>query len=122
MILNDNIFSASQTAAGATHPFFDDDLPEVHEPYLPPLEESENDVYTLVLDLDETLVHYFDVSLNYHQLGADSHFLIRPGCFEFLDEMAKYYELVIFTAAMQDVSTIDSSMLIVCWTRLTRIE
>ena len=62
MILSDNIFSASQTAAGATHPFFDDDLPEVTEPFLPPLEEGEEDVYTLVLDLDETLVHYFDVS------------------------------------------------------------
>ena len=61
--------------------------------------------YTLVLDLDETLVHYFDVSPSpfYTQLGAESHFLIRPGCFEFLEEMAKYYELVIFTAAMQDV-------------------
>ena len=35
-------------------------------------------------------------------MGADSHFLIRPGCFEFLEEMAKFFELVIFTAAMQD--------------------
>jgi TFIIF-interacting CTD phosphatase-like protein len=46
-----------------------------------------------VLDLDETLVHYFD-------LGPDSHFLIRPGCVEFLKEMALHYEVVIFTAAM----------------------
>jgi len=65
-------------------------------PFLPPLTEEEKETtYTLVLDLDETLVHYFD-------LGPESHFLIRPGCFEFLDEMAKYFELVIFTAAMQD--------------------
>lgn len=35
-------------------------------------------------------------------MGPDSHFLIRPGCFEFIEEMSKYYELVIFTAAMQD--------------------
>jgi CTD small phosphatase-like protein 2 len=28
--------------------------------------------------------------------------LIRPGAREFLDLMNKYYELVIFTAAMQD--------------------
>lgn len=48
-----------------------------------------------MLDLDETLVHYFD-------LGPDSHFLIRPGCSEFIEELSKYYELVIFTAAMQD--------------------
>lgn len=40
-------------------------------------------------------MHYFD-------LGPDGHFLIRPGCTEFLDELSKYYEVVIFTAAMQD--------------------
>lgn len=26
-------------------------------PYLPPMEKSNSDVYTLVLDLDETLIH-----------------------------------------------------------------
>lgn len=89
-------FTKGQTAAGATHPFFDDDLPQVVEPFLPPLpHEEEGKTYSLVIDLDETLVHYFD-------MGPESHFLIRPGCFEFLDEMAKYFELVIFTAAMQD--------------------
>jgi len=89
-----HFFSAKQTAAGATHPFFDDDLPVVTPPFLPPLPKVEQETtYTLVIDLDETLVHYFD-------MGPDSHFLIWPGCFEFLEEMAKYYELVIFTAAM----------------------
>lgn len=34
-------------------------LPIVKSPFLPPLEK---DAYTLVLDLDETLVHYCDVS------------------------------------------------------------
>jgi len=33
-------------------------LPIVKSPFLPPLK---NDAYTLVLDLDETLVHYYDV-------------------------------------------------------------
>jgi hypothetical protein len=72
--------------------FFDDELPPVQEPFLPP---AEGDIYTLVLDLDETLVHYFD-------LGPDSRFEVRPGWDEFLSELSKYYELVIFTAAMQD--------------------
>ena len=86
-------FTQKQTAAGA-HPFFDDDLPKVFPPFLPPLSpEEQESTYTLVLDLDETLVHYFD-------MGPDSHFLIRPGCFEFIEEMSKYFELVIFTAAM----------------------
>jgi TFIIF-interacting CTD phosphatase-like protein len=30
------------------------------------------------------------------------HFLIRPGAREFLERLEKYYELVIFTAALQD--------------------
>ena len=51
--------------------------------------------YTLVLDLDETLVHYFEV-------GSEGTFLVRPGCDQFLTEMAEIYEVVIFTAAMQD--------------------
>jgi TFIIF-interacting CTD phosphatase-like protein len=29
--------------------------------------------------------------------------LIRPGCEEFLEELSKYYEIVVFTAAIQDV-------------------
>ena len=51
----------------------------------------------MVLDLDETLVHYFEV-------GSEGTFLVRPGCDQFLTEMAEIYEVVIFTAAMQDVS------------------
>lgn len=31
------------------------------------------------------------------------HFLVRPGCDVFLREMSEIYEVVIFTAAMQDV-------------------
>jgi len=52
----------------------------------------------LVLDLDETLVHYFEV-------GHEGHFLVRPGVDTFLKEMAELYEVVIFTAAMQDVNS-----------------
>jgi CTD small phosphatase-like protein 2 len=51
--------------------------------------------YCLVLDLDETLVHYLEV-------GGEGTFFVRPGCDKFLTEMAELYEVVIFTAAMQD--------------------
>ena len=62
--------------------------------------------YCLVLDLDETLVHYFEV-------GSEGTFLVRPGCDQSLTEMAELYEVVIFTAAMQDVSVINFCHLIV---------
>lgn len=50
---------------------------------------------TLVLDLDETLVHFA-----YSPSGGS--FLVRPGCFEFLKNISKYYEVMIFTAATQE--------------------
>lgn len=67
------------------------DLPVVEPPFLPEAPGR----YTLVLDLDETLVHYFEEN-------DEGHYLIRPGCEEFLQEASQYYELVIFTAALQD--------------------
>ena len=52
--------------------------------------------YTLVLDLDETLVHFQE------QEDGRNQFLIRPFAQLFLREMSKYYEVVIFTAALRD--------------------
>ena len=36
------------------------------------------------------------------EYGNDSYFLVRPGCVQFIELMAKYYEIVIFTAALQE--------------------
>ena len=52
--------------------------------------------YTLVLDLDETLIHFEE------NADGTSQFLIRPYAQNFLKEVSKYYELVIFTAALKD--------------------
>ncbi|CAD8046129.1 unnamed protein product [Paramecium sonneborni] len=59
-------------------------------PYLP---YTNPKTYTLVLDMDETLIHFTD------QTG---HFLIRPFAHQFLQEMSQFYELVVFTAGLPD--------------------
>ena len=41
---------------------------------------GKRDFYTLVLDLDETLVHYFE-------LDGSGYYDMRPGCIEFLTAM-----------------------------------
>ncbi|OMJ92281.1 hypothetical protein SteCoe_4938 [Stentor coeruleus] len=61
-------------------------------PFLP---ETPNKIYTLVLDLDETLVHYIDTENR-------GKYLIRPYVNEFLQALEKNFEIVIFTAAIQD--------------------
>lgn len=49
-------------------------------------------------------------------------FLTRPGAKDFLREMSKFFEVVIFTAAMQDVSFDSWLIYSVCWlgTKSTR--
>ena len=60
---------------------------------LPPL-DTKRFKYTLVLDLDETLVHFE---------ASERKFRLRPGCVAFLKAVAHpYYEVVVFTAASQD--------------------
>jgi len=58
--------------------------------------------YTLVLDLDETLVHF---KVN-PQNDGEGVLKVRPGATEFLDEMDKYYELIVFTGATQDYANL----------------
>jgi len=62
-------------------------------PYLPPI--SPKYKFTLVLDVDETLIHFFFTYIN-------GMFFVRPYCFEFLNEISKYYEIVTFTAGTKE--------------------
>jgi Dullard-like phosphatase family protein len=62
-------------------------------PYLPEMNKKYK--YTLVLDMDETLVHFFFTTVN-------GMFFVRPYCLEFLNELNKYYEIVTFTAGIKD--------------------
>ena len=79
---------------------------------MPLLRPQKADVYkrkTLILDLDETLVHSSfkppprpDIVLPVDIEGwvCNVYVLVRPGCIRFMEEMQKYYELVIFTASL----------------------
>ena len=65
---------------------------------------------TLVLDLDETLVHSnflpfprpsdVIIQIELDNEIHDIHVLVRPGVKEFLEKMSKRYEIVIFTASL----------------------
>ena len=54
--------------------------------------------YSLILDLDETLVHF---KIN-NEDDSEGVLQIRPGVIPFLEQVGKYYELIVFTAATQD--------------------
>merc|ERR1719327_1834869 len=86
-------------------------LPDLERrPLLPPSHLGP-DVYTLVLDLDETLIHYFE-------MDGVGNYGIRPGMHDFLTRMSQLgYEIIIFTAATQDyadwvIDQIDTEQLI----------
>lgn len=59
--------------------------------YLP--SKTSGHEYTLVLDLDETLVHYDEVG---------GQFFLRPFAQEFITQTSKIFEVVIFTAAVKE--------------------
>jgi len=51
--------------------------------------------YTLVLDIDETLFH-FKINEDDEEQGV---LKIRPGVFQFIDEVKEYYEIILFSEA-----------------------
>ena len=70
----------------------------VTSPFLgPSLNPKKN--FTLVVDLDETLVHYVEEE-------SRAYVQVRPYADYFLTEMGKYFEIVIFTAAAEDYADI----------------
>lgn len=62
--------------------------------------------YILVLDLDETLVHYkegysgFSNAFSY-KMNEDAKLKVRPGVQHLLETLDPYYHFVVFTAAMK---------------------
>ena len=75
------------------------------QPFLPPIDSSK--LYTLVLDLDETLIHYSENTEREgnHSIVMDDDsptYFVRSGLFTFLTRLSPYYEIVIFTAALKE--------------------
>ena len=71
---------------------------KVMPPFLPKI-DSEKYKYTLVLDLDETLVHYVKEE-------NSAYVQVRPYADYFLKELSKHFEIVLFTAAEEDYTNI----------------
>ncbi|XVF27430.1 hypothetical protein REPUB_Repub14bG0106000 [Reevesia pubescens] len=82
---------------------------EHHDQFLPPL--VSNSKRTIVLDLDETLVHSspepppptYDFKIKPRIDGVIMNFYVlkRPGVDEFLETISKNYEVVVFTAGLE---------------------
>ena len=67
---------------------------------IPYIKEPSTKDYTLVLDLDETLIHF---SVNAENEG---HLFFRPYLFHFLNSVSEFYELIIFTAGLKEYAKI----------------
>ena len=61
--------------------------------YLPPILPKFD--YSLVIDLDETLVHFIETR------SCNNFFIIRPYARLFLKKLAKLFEIIIFTSSEQ---------------------
>ena len=84
---------------------------------LPPKSEDKMNLKTLVLDLDETLAHgqnipfsspknQLSIECKLNDINTTIYFKIRPGVKEFLRKMSKLYEIVIFTASVEEYAKI----------------
>ena len=62
---------------------------------LPPINKKYE--YTLVLDLDETLIHYFP-----EETMNNGMFMVRPYCIYFLKELNELYEIINFSDKESD--------------------
>ena len=92
----------------------DENKDKINNKYLLPPKTSNKK--TLVLDLDETLVHSqflqfscpsdIIIKIEIEKEIYDIHVLVRPGVKDFLEIMEKYYEIVIFTASISKYADI----------------
>lgn len=98
----------TQTNTKFIFPFKNETSRNIH---LPPKSVNNKNKKTLILDLDETLVHSgftilpnhppdITISVEIENKIHNVYILVRPGAEEFLEKMSEIYEIVIFTASL----------------------
>lgn len=70
----------------------------IEQHYILPSRAENEPCYTLVLDLDETLVHYQDAE-------TEGKLLIRPFAIDFINTISAFFEIVIFTAGTKSYAS-----------------
>ena len=71
-------------------------IPKPSIPFLGPKNQNDKREYCLVLDLDETLVHYIE-----EENGENDYVKVRLGAENFVNILSEFCEIVIFTASTQ---------------------
>ena len=64
----------------------------INSPSVPYIRTVMKKNFCLVLDIDETIIHTMN-------LPFENYFLLRPGLIDFLEEISKLYEIIIFTSS-----------------------
>ena len=96
-IINNKIYEIQKKFKNKNNSNNDNGNPQIENlieelPYLPPKKKDDKRDYCLVLDLDETLVHFFEDNF-------EAYVKVRMGAENFITVLSKYCEIVIFTAS-----------------------
>ena len=106
------LFMSSFVLMKAVPPYESIPRYQLHHNLLPP-KNPNLPSHTLVLDLDETLVHcYLEEPAEYDICfpinDGEEYFVylcFRPYVFHFLDTMSKYFELIVYTAGIRQYAS-----------------
>ena len=91
--INGNNSSKYSQSKIANQSLINNDLNKtLNKPNIPYIKTEMKKKFCLVLDIDETILHTMN-------LPFENYFLLRPGVVNFLEEISKLYEIIIFTSS-----------------------
>ena len=96
-ILRINIFNSSLVSSFVLENNYENVRRRIIPPYITNVNKKK---YTLILSLDETIVH-FKINTYFNNRGVVQ---IRPGLIEFLQNIKNFYEIIIFSSGNQKYS------------------